>query len=1455
MNRDKLSNHVPRYPDPEIDPDYNRRIFNMHEYRIHRGDKPQQNTVYLNHQRLTQVHLGWSSPNRRLFIFKPPGVGKTCDTIGVAETRHYWLRQVLKTDDPILSDKKFDLNKALIIAPSHTILSDNFKKDIMTTCTAGSYVTEALKNNFFKTERGKNRVKTNSINTAYELTTHTTLANQIRTKTDEEIAKMYSWRVIIIDEIHELNTYTERKINKETGEYETRKKRKNYEPILRLMNNVYGCVIIGITATPIRDDIIEFPSVINLILEPHLRVDEEYWRQLVKMEDLDQLKAKMEEYLVPKLMGKISWMKTPSTSSRTVIRTNMKPNDKILAYSDKQLWLSVVDNNLADSDVKIDYRYILETYWRIVAGSMDSQTTKFYIDGVFADNMIFPTPEGRGDAGSHAIKANVIQGQPGVSTFRFADSFLTDFARQMTNSRMIFIAVAEAEISDLKRRRNEFLSINPNADVDEIDEKIEEKGGTIDAVRERLEDHPGGTYDINNDLDIYTMLYTIRSRYSPVYADTIEQIIGIEYYNELKQKYEYHATSETNSFNYERFDPKDTDNRECAYVFNEYLPGGIAPLGLFLNMFGYEELRIESTEASYISSDGNRIIIPRHKRYALLYASGTEEGSTGKTKKSLGEVRLRKILALFNHPENRYGHYLKVVAGTEVTAQSINFKNVRQAHYTYRGWNEASIIQAEGRVDRPGGSHQAFADTVDDRDPMWFDDGAVKTRYGAVGPLGWMTSPPEPGRLAQASVKQKYVKIFRHIAYYPSLNRADPKTGVVSNITVGLKMYDDSAEKDIKPILVRDILKRVSYDFVLNSLVDGTLDGIPYAFQDSKPADQNRNGENDQNREDYTTYNIFYARREIERIKCSIRGHLGSYFTLTLNDLIGLHPQSNKTTIIKALTEMVNDNERVLDRHGMLNYIREEKDIFFLQKSPSVIGSTGQRWMSYYSERNYVQYGTSMDKLADKIDREESNSTLFQLEVIPPNDTYKINDLLNQLSAGSLKMLVEGFVVNHRFLTTNRKINRNTLDHIFTRLFPRICFAPNNKLIIHAFEYYSQKEAQQGGKRADLVITAVSSNQLRIFDLEEQTWRNSTATEDQSYKPFINSALGKTKNEKMFQFSESGISVVGNGVHAFNIHDNLVYEAAKSSITQKEIESRRDQVKTGTIANKHKPMLIYYLFNVKIDVLVQIRIFPPYKTRRGAIINPIIMYKLKRDPNGNVIANINKEIIRCSYHLNLQGSSIYVSNCEDIAVNIPWNSHIKEIYMHYTHVYPEMFGWIFEDALKNADKNFMNSSNVLFYPTYLSGQAKDRVYPLLAKLLDGDPYYSSVLEALPAGYLGTTKDRTSILTRFTGDLKGADPGEIKLPNFGDKLAFYPDGLIAGSLNLLYREIANDRLQEKHEINHENTKKVTKSIPIQGRFWEIYNRSSDRTGNQGMLNRDLESTVYLLHYLRESIEFL
>jgi len=1378
---DVLSNHLPYFPDPKSDPDYNVQLFAKYEYQVHSTSNGQQHPVFKNHQRLTQIHLGAHGPNRKLMINKYAGLGKTVDAIGVAESRHRWIGQVLNTDDPAFN--KTTMNKAIIVAQNKTTLDSNFKKDIMTTCTGGCYVTEAMKTKHYRTEKGLLQAQTISIKSSYELHTHVAFGNVLAGMSNEEIAKTYSFRVIVIDEVHNLKVVL-RPVTDENGDMVPTEDRKDtHLQLMRLIDNTYGCVIVVLTATPIVNDIDEYPSTINFILDKEDRIDGaaliEFYR-ITKNEDLDVMRRDLEAFLVWRLAGRVSRMRLAKTIGKSIVRSNQDlAEENVLKISKARIWLSTMTMENKDY---IDYRYLIDAYSRALAIDIQGGESSFYINAIYASLMVWPG----GQFGNAAFR-QYLETRPDGITFSFTELFIQDFRNSIRLSRLYLIQQLGAEIEQLRVK-------NATEKSPKIEAEIARKEDYMRAFQRRSEQHPGGTFDYNDDDDILIMLYAIKARYSPVIASVIEKIIGIERYDEETREYKYIVNSRTNNFS-PQFSPDDMDNRECCYIYNYYKPGGIIPICLFLEFFGYKPLIVG--DASYITESG-ALNLSRAKRYALLFSSDEKKGPKVAGASKMSNAKIRRILEVANHPANKFGHYLKVVAGTSISAQGLNFYNMRQSHLTGRAWHEAGNIQTEARVDRPAGSHQAFND--DEPVPVYRpSNGGPETRYGVA--------------MLNGNETQKYVKVFRHVLYVKDMKLSDG-----GQASIGLKMYDEAARKELKISIPLEIQERVAYDLMLNLQPNEPLLQTPFLFAPSELPKGFR---------DYTTYNLFYARRELELIKCRVRGHFKTFFQLTVMDIIDLLEQYHWSTIIKALTEMVNDNERIVDRHGMLNYLREEKDTFFLQKQARALRKRDEQWLSYYSEHNFVNEGVTAEQLYDRIEYEEVEDALAKFKAIDKPDELKINNILGAMTNRSKGFLVETLVSRYRRLIVDQSVNRDIMALIFQAFNPEAVYFPNNGIIIHAYYLRARQDRQAGGRSAHGKLPVQSVGELRLFVLAEGVWRHSKPNEDEMYISLLNDNSARRHSGKVKDWEHYGTTTIGKGHQLFHLQNRTHVATTRSVGTAESATTNRAASPDGLEASSYNlPMLAWYLQSVRINLYVQYFIWPQQNVK-GSQFFPLVMFRLAEDPTGHIVyGNLRFRPV--------QTASGKLQMASNVLNPEGFGPHRSTGILHYIRVYPEIIGWVFNEEIGRTDPRiFSPQDNRQFYPFIKS----KKYFPVVPPPHEGTTRHTTVIDLLP------NQPRELYHAVFSGE--EAQSGFIMTSEYTSY--FSEDSVVGKSFDELARLIINEKGVDDgvNRTPYQSSAKSMENVKIEvaTRFEKVWR----------LTKHDFVWLIFLLFYLQGSIK--
>lgn len=265
----EIHEFLPKYPnivkkDEDImnpyDDGFYESIFKKREFYDERlpeiEDIPTEKGMLMKHQKIIARFISSHTIYDSLLLIHEMGSGKTCTAIGAIEQ--------IKNEDN-------NFKGAMIFAKGQGLLQ-NFVKELRDKCTAGQYIPEGFVDT--KVGCGKSNKKgiltdleTNIrtkklIKDFYTLNTFETFAKQLNRIKDSDITSMYSNRVIVIDEVHNLRI-------QDVTESDRISMYKEFKRFLHLVKN---CKILLLSGTPMKDGPEEIASVMNLILPNYLQL-------------------------------------------------------------------------------------------------------------------------------------------------------------------------------------------------------------------------------------------------------------------------------------------------------------------------------------------------------------------------------------------------------------------------------------------------------------------------------------------------------------------------------------------------------------------------------------------------------------------------------------------------------------------------------------------------------------------------------------------------------------------------------------------------------------------------------------------------------------------------------------------------------------------------------------------------------------------------------------------------------------------------------------------------------------------------------------------------------------------------------------------------------------------------------------------------------------------------------
>jgi hypothetical protein len=270
----------------------------------------------------------------------------------------------------------------------------------------------------------------------------------------------------------------------------------------------------------------------------------------------------------------------------------------------------------------------------------------------------------------------------------------------------------------------------------------------------------------------------------------------------------------------------------------------------------------------------------------------------------------------FNEEKNIYGENIQVLIGSHIVAEGINFKHIRRIFLLTPDWHMAGNDQISARGIRR-----------DSHDQLSYD--------------------------------KKTVAVYKMASYYPSKTK----------VSMDEYMYKTCIDKDKEIKKIERIMKEVSWDCYQNNpeSTKGINGNRICDYTECKYICKSYS-EGLEVGSDEQTFNLFYGFNLMLLIEHEVKVIFSSIFIINVKELYTSVRTNIKTLNLmlftRTLYRMVTDNTNIINKYGIINYLREENNTYFL--SDSIYNSSSYK-MAWYSENlipnDVMSYETSIDSL------------------------------------------------------------------------------------------------------------------------------------------------------------------------------------------------------------------------------------------------------------------------------------------------------------------------------------------------------------------------------------------------------------------------------------------------------------------------------------------------------------
>jgi len=425
----------------------------------------------------------------------------------------------------------------------------------------------------------------------------------------------------------------------------------------------------------------------------------------------------------------------------------------------------------------------------------------------------------------------------------------------------------------------------------------------------------------------------------------------------------------------EIFDERNKGQKFFVYS-NVVTSGGALLFSAILEVFGMSHAPIPSRSKEMTLESIGR----NPNRYITLTGSTTSSNQN--------DILINQI---FNKRENMHGDYIRVIIGSHVVGEGLSFYHIRKVFILTPYWNNASTDQAIARA----------------------------IRYKSHDDL---------------PIEEQNLIVFRMVAEYIGEIEDDTQS-------IDAMMYKISEDKDIKIKAVERLMKESAVDCSLNYKRNVLSNDKPF----SQECDylEECNYKCDYIDDEYTnnewvgdrlidTYNLYYGEKEIEEIKEIIKE---IYLYKSLYDfeeiyqiVLGKMDDVPPVILARALNEIIVYNMPVYNRIGFENYLREDRNLYFLVDSPfasSIFTS------SYYSSN--PEPITNFDSIDDILRYWQLENMDNVIKILKENEDHieSVRKILSNLPDYIVQDIVETFVI----AKVQKSVMNKTLQNVIYKLF------------------------------------------------------------------------------------------------------------------------------------------------------------------------------------------------------------------------------------------------------------------------------------------------------------------------------------------------------------------------------------------------------------------------------------
>lgn len=367
----------------------------------------------------------------------------------------------------------------------------------------------------------------------------------------------------------------------------------------------------------------------------------------------------------------------------------------------------------------------------------------------------------------------------------------------------------------------------------------------------------------------------------------------------------------------------------------------------------------EETKKSNDDLELDENFLPK-RRYAILTSNTSD-------------TQRNNIMALYSSTANIDGDYLQFLIITPIGREGISLSDTMKFFLTDPNWNPSSPFQAESRGFREN-SHRE----------------KIKQYQKLMG---------DPNARLP-------IEVYNMCAY-------DKKT----SDSVDVQLYKLSEQKNIEIKLEERNMKIVAVDEYINRdrnhrRIEGARD---YSSQcDYSPCEYGMyDPEPPPGYIDYSTYDILYSDTVVDKIMGEIKEVFRKRYNIFLYDLISLLKDYRHGLVLLAVTKMIINKTKLIDRFGIICYLLEDQGTLFIQNEFPIVSINNFQLhynLNYYTSLLIVSEDKRLEDYTSERQSVEQSGIIKNIYNL--TDVEQIKNILESLSLDNKVKVIEEAIID-----------------------------------------------------------------------------------------------------------------------------------------------------------------------------------------------------------------------------------------------------------------------------------------------------------------------------------------------------------------------------------------------------------------------------------------------------------